>query len=145
MGSRDGATALVVGCGTLGSEVADELCDNGYGVTVMDWNADSFHLLSPSFDGAKITANGTSIFELEQAGIRSADLVVTATGDDSRNVFIAETASAVFGVGSVYARAEDESIGALLDDWNVEVLCPHRLCLNELARLEGLDESGARS
>ena len=93
-------------------------------------------------DGAII---GTSIVELEQAGIRSADLVVTATGDDSRNVFIAETASAVFGVGSVYARVEDESIGALLDDWNVEVLCPHRLCLNELARLEGLDESGARS
>jgi trk system potassium uptake protein TrkA len=133
--------ALVVGCGTLGSEIADELCDNGYNVTVMDWNADAFHLLDTSFDGARITADATCATELEQAGAKTADIVIAVTDSDAKNVFIAETASAVFGVSTVYARVEDESIGGLLDDWNIELLCPHRLCLNEFASLEGLTES----
>lgn len=126
----------------LGSEMADELCGNGYNVTVMDWNADAFHLLSPSFDGVCITANGTNATELAQAGAKTADLVIAVTDSDAKNAFIAETASSVFGAGTVYARVEDESIGGLLDDWNIEVLCPHRLCLNEFASLEGLAESG---
>lgn len=129
---------LVVGCGRFGSAVAEELARNGMRVTIIDAHADAFDRIGDEFDGETFIGDGSSTVVLEKAGIRHATIVVCATDRDATNDLIAQIASVIYGVEHVYARIEDESIIETMADLNIEVICPHRVCLDELYRLAGM-------
>lgn len=42
---------LIIGCGNLGSVLANEFDRNGHDVSVVDENPDRIHLLHEDFDG----------------------------------------------------------------------------------------------
>jgi len=126
---------LVAGCGRFGSAIAQALTHDGMRVTIIDMHADAFDRLGDEFDGETFIGDGSSTVVLEEAGIRGATAVICATDRDATNDLIAQIASVIYGVEHVYARIEDESIIATMSDLNIEVICPHRVCLEEFRRL----------
>lgn len=133
-------SAIVVGCGRFGSMLARELSLKGYGVTVIDKDPNAFERLDDRFAGYTVTADGSRAGVLKSCGVLSASTVVVATDRDNVNIMTAEIASAIFGVENVYARLDDDAKADLLIPFNVDPICPHRLCLAEFQALEGFED-----
>ena len=63
------SNVIVVGCGRVGSQLANMLSDNGDNVCVIDRNADAFANLGRNFNGATVQGIGTDSDTLEKAGV----------------------------------------------------------------------------
>ena len=130
---------IVVGCGQLGALLAKDLGDRGYSMTVIDLDPEAMHRLDESYGGYTVVADGTDVDVLEANGIADADILVSTTDQDNKNLMVAEVASRVYGVGRVYLRLNDPKKKALVDGFNIDTMCPLRLCEDEFFRLSGMD------
>jgi trk/ktr system potassium uptake protein len=99
--------AIVLGCGRLGSRVANMLDSEGHHVVVIDRDPHTFEALRPSFAGERITGFGFDRHVFEQARIERADAFVAATAGDNRNIVAALAAKRRFRVPQVVARIYD--------------------------------------
>ena len=75
---------------------------------------------------------------LEECGIRQAGLLAAVTDHDATNLLVAELASEIYNVERVIPRIEDESLLKILEDMNVSPICPHLVCMEQLAGTIGL-------
>jgi trk system potassium uptake protein TrkA len=98
---------IVLGCGRLGSRVANMLDGEGHDVAVIDLNPTAFELLRPTFSGERLVGFGFDRDVLEQARIDRADAFVAATTGDNRNVVAALAAKRRYRVPTVVARIYD--------------------------------------
>lgn len=98
---------IVLGCGRLGSRVANMLDGAGHEVAVIDLEPSAFELLRPSFSGERIVGFGYDRHTFEQARVERADAFVAATGGDNRNLVAALAARRRFRVPTVVARIFD--------------------------------------
>jgi trk system potassium uptake protein TrkA len=98
---------IVLGCGRLGSRVANMLDGEGHDVAVIDLNPAAFELLRPTFSGERLVGFGFDRDVLEQARIDRADAFVAATTGDNRNVVAALAAKRRYRVPTVVARIYD--------------------------------------
>lgn len=100
--------AIIVGCGRVGSNLAATLAREGHDVTIIDREARSLQRrLDPEFPGTKIVGNAMDEDILMRAGVQGADVVVTLTEGDNRNIMIAQVAKVKFSVPHVFARIVD--------------------------------------
>ncbi|HHX40989.1 MAG TPA: TrkA family potassium uptake protein [Armatimonadetes bacterium] len=99
---------IIVGVGRVGSCLANLLDREGHQVTVVDRDALALQRrLAPDFSGTKLVGNAMDQDVLERAEIRRADVLLTITEGDNRNIMIAQIAKVVFGVPKVMARIVD--------------------------------------
>lgn len=98
---------IVLGCGRLGSRVANMLDGEGHQVAVIDLDPAAFELLRPTFAGERIVGFGYDRHVLEQARIDRADAFVAATTGDNRNLVASLAAKRRFRVPTVVARIYD--------------------------------------
>jgi trk/ktr system potassium uptake protein len=116
--------AIVLGCGRLGSRVANMLDGEGHAVTVIDLNPVSFELLRPAFTGERVVGYGYDRHILEQARIDRADAFVAATTGDNRNIVAALAAKRRFRVPIVVARIYDPDRARIYLSQGVRTLSP---------------------
>lgn len=95
---------IVVGCGRVGSQLANMLSDKGLDVCVIDRSADAFANLGRSFNGSKIQGIGFDEETLVKAGIEECDVLAAVTQFDNANLMAAEVAGRLFHVPHVIAR-----------------------------------------
>jgi trk system potassium uptake protein TrkA len=98
---------IVVGCGRVGSELADALEKAGNSVAIIDKNAGAFRRLPASFAGNRIVGFGFDREDLKAAGIDHADAVAAVTSGDNSNILTARIARENFGIDRVVARIYD--------------------------------------
>ncbi|NLC57101.1 MAG: TrkA family potassium uptake protein [Armatimonadetes bacterium] len=99
---------VIIGCGRVGSSLANTLSQEGHHVTVVDREARAMQRrLDPDFAGTKVVGNAMDEDVLARAGLREADVVVTLTEGDNRNIMIAQIAREKYGVKKVLARIVD--------------------------------------
>ena len=98
---------IVLGCGRLGSRIANGLDGQGHDVTVIDRDPNAFALLRRSFAGERIVGFGYDRHVLEQARLHRADAFVAAMSGDNRNIVAALAAKRRFRVPKVVARIFD--------------------------------------
>lgn len=98
------SNVIVVGCGRVGSQLANMLSDNGSNVCVIDVNPDSFRNLGRNFNGSVMVGVGFDSDVLVRAGIEDCDVVAAVTHLDNTNVMISEVAARLFEVPHVIAR-----------------------------------------
>ena len=77
---------IVAGAGKVGYTVAEQLADEGHDITIIDSNPDKINHVSNDLDVISIEGNGASIDLLEEAGVRTADMLIAATGQDEINM-----------------------------------------------------------
>jgi trk system potassium uptake protein TrkA len=98
---------VIMGCGRVGSTLADSLEDLGHSVAIIDVDAHAFRRLPPSFRGRKIHGVGLHRSVLEESGIRQAGAFAAVSSGDNSNIIAARVARETFGVENVVARIYD--------------------------------------
>jgi len=99
--------AIIVGCGRIGSMVAQSLAQQGWEVAVIDKNPDAFRRLPEDFPGKKIVGMGIDMGALQAAGIEKADALLALTNGDNTNAMVAQMARDIFKVPFILARIND--------------------------------------
>lgn len=100
--------AVIVGCGRVGAELAQALEARDQSVAVIDSNRSAFEeRLHPGFKGKTLYGIGFDRDILEAAGIREAEIFVSATRGDNTNILCARIAKEHFGVPRVAALIYD--------------------------------------
>ena len=77
---------IIVGCGKIGENLAEQLGSEGNNITVIDINENKVTELSSHCDCLGIVGNGATHEVQEEAGIRDADLLIAVTGSDELNI-----------------------------------------------------------
>jgi trk system potassium uptake protein TrkA len=96
-----------MGCGRVGSTLAQSLERRSHTVAVIDVNADAFRRLGADFQGLTITGIGFDRDILITAGIERADAFAAVSNGDNSNIIAARVARETFGVERVVARIYD--------------------------------------
>lgn len=126
---------IIVGCGRLGANLANELSNKGDNVLIMDMNGNSFRRLASNFGGLSVVADGTDIDKLKEANIESASAVIAVTNYDNTNIMIAEIAREIFGVNHVIARVYDPESETVYQKFGIDTICPSVLSAREIGNL----------
>ena len=98
---------VVIGCGRVGSELADSLERIGHTVAIVDKNAGAFRRLPEGFSGRRVVGLGFDRDHLREAGIEEAEALAAVTSGDNSNILTARIAREVYGVPKVVARIYD--------------------------------------
>ncbi len=131
--------ALVIGCGKFGVRVSEYLAWKNHQVVVVDSNSESFLALSKDFTGRTLCGIGYDKDILEQAGIATADVVISCTSSDSLNAVVANIAKNVFHVPMVIARMYDPIRARMFEAMGIYTVSITRLGLeNVVEYLEGI-------
>ena len=115
---------VIIGCGRLGSHLANQLSRVGHSVVVIDKDESTFKELSPDFSGFRIEGDATQIGVLKEAKLKRADVFFAATHEDNVNLMAAQIARKVFNVPQVLARVFDPRREQVFGQLGIETICP---------------------
>src|SRR6201998_676654 len=124
--------ALVIGCGRVGSSVALQLHQEGWGVTVVDENEDALTRLGEHWPGTFIVGHGMDTDLLPEAGVAGADAVVVATDGDNTNIIIGQVAQKRFDVRCVVVRVLDPARAKFYAERGLNTVCPTSVAIDRL-------------
>ena len=116
--------AIVIGCGRVGSAVAQQLQGSDWDVTVLDENEDALGRLGESWTGGFVVGHGMDLQLLREAGIEEADAVVVTTDGDNTNIVIAQAAQKHFQVPTVVCRLLDPARAQFYAARGLRIVCP---------------------
>ena len=83
---ENGLNIIIVGCGKIGQNLAEQLGEEGNNITVVDIDPDKVREVSTRFDVMGVVGNGATHTALQDAGIDKADLLIAVTGSDELNL-----------------------------------------------------------
>lgn len=86
---------VVLGAGTVGSWIADLLCQNRHRVTVVDDNPDHVKRINKELDVRAVLGSAAQSSILFQADVIGADICLAVTGEDEVNIVAASMAKAM--------------------------------------------------
>jgi trk system potassium uptake protein TrkA len=98
---------VIMGCGRVGSGLANDLESAGHSVSIIDQNNEAFRRLGPDFKGRTIAGVGFDRDILLEAGIEKADAFAAVSNGDNSNILAARVARETYGVEKVVARIYD--------------------------------------
>ena len=127
-----GRNIIVVGCGRVGSQLANMLSENDNNVCVVDENAEAFANLGGSFNGTTIEGVGFDEEVLVRAGVESADCVAAVTQHDNANLMVIEVASRIFEVPHVITRLYNPGHERTYEQLGLDYVCGTSLVAEEL-------------
>jgi len=144
--------AVIAGGGAVGRHLAGDLLRRGHEVLLIEQELAHLGIARESAPEVDyVLGDACEPWVLEEAGLRKADVVVAATGDDEDNLVISLLAKQEFGVPRVLARVNHpRNEWMFTEQWGVDqaVSVPHLLTalveeavtvgdLVRLLRLEG--------
>ena len=125
---------VIMGCGRVGSLLAQILEDRDNTVAVIDRDPEAFRRLRSSFKGDKITGIGFDRAVLTQAGIERADAFVAVSSGDNSNIISARVARETFGVGRVVARIYDPRRAEVYERLGIPTVATVRWTADQMLR-----------
>lgn len=92
---RQGLNIIIVGCGKVGATLIEQLSMEGHDITVIDKNPKRIQEITSQFDIMGFVGNGASYSLQIEAGIESADLIISVTDSDELNLLCCTVATQV--------------------------------------------------
>ncbi len=123
-----------MGCGRLGSTLANKLDARGQSVAVIDQNADAFRRLGADFGGITVTGIGFDREVLRAAGIERADAFAAVSSGDNSNIISARLARETFGVSRVVARIYDAKRAQVYERLGIPTVATIRWAADRMVR-----------
>jgi trk system potassium uptake protein TrkA len=129
---------IIMGCGRVGAALAGMLDANGHKVTILDIEPYSFRKLPATFNGVAMVGNGLEEESLKKAGIAEADVFVTTTQGDNRNVLACQIAKHIYHVPKVVSRIYDPIREEMYRNLGLDTVSPTKVVAELLQdRIEG--------
>jgi trk system potassium uptake protein TrkA len=129
---------VIVGCGRVGSVLADSFDRAGHQVIVLDLKTTAFNRLPGTFRGAAVRGDGTDEDTLRRAGAESADLFIAMTEGDNRNVMSAQLATEALDAKQVIAKINDPLRASAYAELGIATLCRTNLMASAVSDFLGL-------
>ncbi|MCL5770721.1 MAG: TrkA family potassium uptake protein [Actinobacteria bacterium] len=126
---------VIMGCGRVGSQLANLLSMDGHDVSIIDVDEKSFNRLGKSFKGNKILGFGYDKEVLEKAGIEHADAYASVSPGDNRNIIGALIAKREYRVPIVVARIYDPVRAIVYNKLGITTISPTRWGANKIKEL----------
>ena len=129
---------IIVGCGKVGSTLANTLNEVGNDVVVIDKNAAKVKEVSARYDLMGVIGNGATRETLKEAGVDSAHLVIAVTGSDELNLLCCVMAkkSGCSAIARVKSPEYSGDSSYLKDELELGmVINPEKSAAKEIARL----------
>ncbi len=123
---------VIMGGGKVGAYLASVMLSSENEVALIEQSAENADLLSVAYEGQFLVINGDgcdSRFQ-EDAGIRRADVFVSATGQDDTNLVGCEIAQRVFNVPRVIARVNNPKNLRIFREVGIECVSSTTLIAN---------------
>jgi len=98
---------VIIGCGRVGSGLAQDLSNEGHDVVILDKSALAFRRLGDDFGGRTIIGSGFDRDVLLEADAPNADALAAVTSGDNSNILCARIARENFRIPQVVARIYD--------------------------------------
>lgn len=112
---------IIVGAGSVGRSIAQELLTNEHEVLLIDKASDEERAADLP-DATWLAGDACEISTLQEAEVRTGDVVVAATGDDKANLVVSLLAKTEFGVPRTVARVNNPKNEWMFDEsWGVDV------------------------
>jgi len=121
---RNNRYIVIVGCGRLGSHLANHLSRAGNLVVVIDRDEPTFNDLSPDFSGFRVHGDATQMAVLREAKVKNADVLIATTHEDNVNLMVAQVARGIFSVPHVLARVFDPKREEVYAQLGIDTICP---------------------
>jgi trk system potassium uptake protein TrkA len=127
---------VIMGCGRVGSGLADRLDAEGHSVCVIDKRPRvDLRYLSRGFGGRVLEGNGFNRQILREANIAQADAFIAVTSGDNSNIVGARVARDDFRVPKVVARIYDPRRADIYRDLGIPTVATVRWTTNEIHQL----------
>ena len=123
---------MIIGCGRVGSVLANHLDEAGHQVAVLDRNQNAFRRLSEKFSGERIVGNGLLDEFVRPTLGKKTDLLFAITDKDNINLMIAQRVKRNFQLDRVVAVVHDSILAGLYKELGLETVCPTDLVINDL-------------
>ncbi|HLV58810.1 MAG TPA: TrkA family potassium uptake protein, partial [Natronosporangium sp.] len=125
---------VIMGCGRVGSTLAERLEEQGHSVAIIDQNAEAFRRLSPRFGGQTVTGTGYDREVLAEAGIDHADGFAAVSSGDNSNIISARLARETYQVPRVVARIYDPKRAEVYERLGVPTVATVRWTADRIMR-----------
>ena len=116
---------VIVGGGSVGRFIAEQLAANAHDVTIVESDPDVAARGSPIPEESAVTwrrGDGCDVEVLKAAGLEQADVVAAVTGDDEDNLVVSLLSKQEFAVPRVIARVNNPKNEWMFNQsWGVDV------------------------
>lgn len=130
---------IIVGCGNVGSAIAEQLSYEGHNITVVDVNEKLVNGVSDAYDVLGVVGNGASLNIQCEAGVDNADLLIAVTGADELNLLcclIARKAGGCHTIARVSNPVYSREIGFIKEELGLSMIInPQMAAAQEIGRL----------
>jgi len=133
---------IIVGCGRVGASLAEAMDRDGHTVVILDQSTRAFDRLPSSFSGEAVRGDGTDEDVLRRAGAEDADIFVSLTEGDNRNIMAAQLAQESLAVKRVIAKINDPVRAQAYAELGIATLCRTGLMMDAVNGYLGLAQSG---
>jgi trk system potassium uptake protein TrkA len=133
---------VIMGCGRVGSTLAQNLESRGHTVAVIDQNPDAFRRLGPEFAGLTVTGIGFDRDVLVEAGVERAGAFAAVSSGDNTNIISARLARETFGVQRVVARIYDQKRAEVYERLGIPTVATVRWTADRMVRHIDTDATG---
>jgi trk system potassium uptake protein TrkA len=128
---------IIIGCGTLGSTLANRLSGSGHSIVVVDHSEVSFEQLGSEFSGFKIHGDANEFFVLRQAKVDKAEIVLALTDDDNLNIMLSQICRQIYKIPEVIARVNKPGAAELFAKLGIKTICPTLLAVDRFLDILG--------
>ena len=117
------SNVIVIGCGRVGSQLAEGLSLQGHNVYCVDKNPKAFTALGSDFNGVTVAGIGFDVDTLERAGAEDCDVLVACTQSDNVNLMSCEVGKRLLGIDRVIARLYNPMRLEVYEKLGIEYIC----------------------
>lgn len=130
---------IIVGCGKVGTTLAEQLNRENHDITFIDTNEEAIQNISDSADVMGVTGNG-AVYQVQmEAGIQDADLLIATTNSDELNMLcclIAKKAGNCHTIARIRNPEYSSEIRYIREELNLSLaINPELAAAREIARL----------
>ncbi len=131
---------ILAGCGKVGRTLTEQLCSEGYDLTVIDNDPEVLREVPETYDVITLGGNCACMDTLTEADVAGADILIAATGSDEVNLLCCATAHKLNARLSTIARIRNpeynEQIHHMRDVFSLSLIFnPDRQTAVEMERL----------
>ncbi len=130
---------IIIGCGKVGTTLAEQLDREGHDIIVIDNKSSAIRKITDTLDVMGVVGNGASYHVLLEAGIEETDIVISVTNSDELNMLcclVAKKASKCHTIARVRDPQYNEEIDFIKEELGISMtINPELESAMEMSRL----------
>ena len=123
---------IIVGCGRVGSKLADRLSKEVNNICVIDIDETNFSHLGTNFNGSTVLGLGYDEDVLKTAGIEVCDTLLAVTSYDNINLMTCEVAKRIFNVKKIISRLHNPDFERPYMQLGIQYVCGTNLVAEQI-------------